>query len=81
MNNSANRTTQPPYREKINFDEFFLCVSNTGNVTSTTASPQNSRWHDNKDLTKIKKIFRVFQVKQSPQTLGYIDSQFPIPGV
>lgn len=86
MNNSANRTTQPSYREKINIDDFFLCVSNTGNVTSTTASPEKtniqiSRWHDNKDLTKIKKIFRVFQVKQSPQTLGYIDSQFPIPGV
>lgn len=71
MNNSANRTTQPPYREKINFDEFFLCVSNTGNVTSTSASPektniQNSRWHDNKDLTKIKKNIPCFSGKTKP---------------
>lgn len=71
MNNSANRTTQPPYREKINFDEFFLCVSNTGNVTPTSASSektniQNSRWHENENLTKIKKMFHVFQVKHIP---------------
>lgn len=55
MNNKQCKPTPPPTpREKINIYEIILCMSDTGNVTSTSASPNTYMYWEVQDGTKMK---------------------------